>query len=721
MSFDDADDDLASTSTPPGHGRPGDAGTTVRTPPGSVQRPGGGEYGVGPVRVGEILGGRYRIGRRIGAGGMATIYRATDEVLERPVAVKVLHAHLADDAELQARFRTEGRHAAALAHPHIVGVYDQGVADLPYLVMELVDGPSLRDVLVERGPLSPAEALAVVGPVATALDRAHRTGLVHRDIKPENVLVDGEEGTPKVADFGIARVVAGTSHTQTGALIGSVHYMAPELVDGQEATPASDQYALAVLTYELLTGERPFAGDSPMAVALRHARDRVPAPSSVAPEPPAEVDAVVRRATEHDPADRFGDLVAFATALHAAVPGGAEPVVVHHAGRGGVEHTLVIPAASQETAALEEGGRRSAPATPPLPAPAPSSAGPAGADPVAREDDRTGDVDAGVDEAGADDDAGGGAGRRRRRVLLAALALVLLGGIAGGGAWAYWNFVIAPVTAVPDLVGLSEAEAEGAAEEAGLELVVAGERHDLLTEPGEVLGQDPTDGEERRVGDRVAVALSLGPRPVEMPEVTGLPVDEAAEALEGERLVVTRSEEHSDDVAQGTVIEQDPEPGNTLHEGDEVALVVSLGVEQVEVPDLRGRQLSEVEGLLADAGLALAEEPTRVWSDEVPTEGEVIDQAVAPGEEVDLGSAVAVTASLGPRTIDTPDVRGDAVEDARAALESRGLEVAVDASPRPTLGPFVRGSVGLVEEQLPAAGEPIARGETVTLYTYTDG
>ncbi len=713
MTLDDAtDDDHGFASTTRAHGRPGDAGTSVRTPPGPAPRGDGGEHGAGPVRAGELLGGRYRVGRRIGAGGMATIYRATDEVLERPVAVKVLHAHLADDAELQARFRTEGRHAAALAHPHIVGVYDQGVADLPYLVMELVDGPSLRDVLVERGPLSPAEALAVVGPVATALDRAHRTGLVHRDIKPENVLVDGEEGTPKVADFGIARVVAGTSHTQTGALIGSVHYMAPELVDGQEATPASDQYAVAVLTYELLTGERPFAGDSPMAVALRHARDRVPPPSGVATHVPAEVDAVVRRATEHDPADRFEDLVAFATALHAAVPGGAEPVVVHHAGRGGVEHTLVIPAASQETAALEDRSTGPTTDTPPLPAPARPSTGPTETAPSPREDDRP-------DGDPADDD---GAPRRRRRpLLLAALALVLLGGLAGGGAWAYWNFVLAPVTAVPDLVGLAEAEAVAAAEEAGLELIVAGERHDLLAEPGEVLGQDPTDGEERRVGDRVAVALSLGPRPVEMPDVTGLPVDEAAATLEDERLVVTRSEEHSDEVAEGAVVAQDPEPGSSLHEGEEVALVVSLGVEQVEVPDVRGRQLSEAEALLADAGLVLAEDPTRIWSDEVPTEGEVIDQTIAPGEEVDLGSAVTVTASLGPRTIDTPDVRGDAVEDARAALESRGLEVAVDASPRPTLGPFVRGRVGLVEEQLPAAGEPVARGETVTLYTYTDG
>ena len=672
----------------------------------------------GRITPGVRLGGRYRVAERIGAGGMATIYRGIDETLERPVAIKVLHAHLADDDDLLARFRTEGRHAAALSHPHIVGVYDQGVAELPYLVMELIDGPSLRDVLSARERLPADQALAVVEPVARALDRAHRAGVVHRDIKPENVLVDADDGTPKVADFGIARVVAGTSHTQTGALIGSVHYMAPELVDGKEASPASDQYALAVLTYELLTGARPFAGDSPMAIALRHARDRVPAPSSAGASCPPEVDRVIRRATEHDPDDRFESLAAFAAALHAAVPGGPSPVVVHTPSADGTDRTLVIPADALETASISattDVASRQSPARPASP-PETSTPRPRSARAVpspARQ--------------GRDRDDGAGAeppsrppGRGRRLALIALGIVVLLALLGAGGAWAYWNYVVAPVTTTPSVVELDQDVAAAELDARGLEMVVAGEHHDLLAPAGEVLAQEPEAGTELRAGDVVAVAVSLGPRPVEMPGVVGLPADEATDILEGERLVVRTDEAFSDDVPAGDVLGQSPDEGTDLVEGDEVTLTISLGVEQTEVPQLRGRHQSEVEELLAQAGLVLGEDPTRVWSDDVPTEGEVIDQSVSPGDEVDVGSVVDITVSLGPRTIEVPDVRGEAIEDARAALENRSLAVAVESTPRPRLGPFVRGSVGLVEEQLPGAGEPIERGDTVTLYTYTD-
>ena len=694
--------------------------------------PGRAGHRQGPIHRGAILGGRYRVGERIGAGGMATIYRGVDETLERPVAVKVLHAHLADDPELLARFRTEGRHAAALSHPHIVGVYDQGVAELPYLVMELVDGPSLRDVLNDRQRLSAGETLAVIEPIAHALDRAHRAGVVHRDIKPENVLVDSD-GTPKVADFGIARVVAGTSHTQTGALIGSVHYMAPELVDGLEATPASDQYALGVLTYELLTGSRPFAGDSPMAVALRHARDRVPAPSATASACPPGVDRVVGRATEHHPDDRFESLAAFAHALRNALPDGAAPVVVRAPGSDD-QRTLVIPAEALETASLSATSdvvsRRKPAARVPTTVTTPR---PRVARPVAavRSRARTStpesaaEIGPGTQQPAEAAPAGttsedAPVRRRGRRWLVVLATLALLAVVGAGGAWAYWNYVVAPLTATPNVVELPQSDAEAELAARGLEMVVAGEHHDLLAPAGEVLAQDPEPGAELRAGDTVAVAVSLGPQPVEMPTVVGMSADEATDVLEEDRLVVRTEEAFSDDVPSGDVAAQDPEAGADLLEGDEVTITVSLGVEQVEVPSLRGRQESEIEDMLTEAGLVLGDDPTWVWSDEVPTEGEVIDQSIAPGEEVDIGSVVDVTISLGPRTVNVPDVRGEAVEDARATIENRGLAVAVEATPRPRLGPFVRGSVGLVEEQLPGAGEPIERGDTVTLYTYTD-
>jgi eukaryotic-like serine/threonine-protein kinase len=307
----------------------------------------------GTVRVetGTLLAGRYRLVTRIGAGGMATIYRGRDETLERDVAVKVLHPHLAEDDVLQQRFRTEARHAAALLHPNIVNVFDQGGGSVPYIVMEHVDGPSLRDVLLARGRLSPGETLTVIEAVCAALARAHATGLVHRDIKPENILV-APDGTPKVADFGIARAVAETTLTQTGTLIGSVDYMAPELVTGQEATPASDQYAVGVLLFELLTGRKALTGDTPAAVAARHTRERIPPPSQFVTDAPRALDKVVARATAPDPRKRYADTGELARAAHDAVPGGPRPDAVPPAPDEDREQTLVVPAEAQETIAL---------------------------------------------------------------------------------------------------------------------------------------------------------------------------------------------------------------------------------------------------------------------------------------------------------------------------------------------------------------------------------
>lgn len=662
----------------------------------------------GPVSAGTILGERYRVAERIGSGGMATIYRGYDLTLERAVAVKVLHSHLAGDEELQARFRTEARHAASLSHPHIVGVYDQGVADLPYIVMELIDGLSLREVLDERGQLPPPEALAVLEPVARALGRAHRAGVVHRDVKPENVLV-AADGTPKVADFGVARVVAGTSHTQTGALIGSVHYMAPELVDGQEASQASDQYALGVVLYELLTGRRPFAGDSPMAVALRHTRDRVPPPSQEGASCGAAVDEVVARATRHEPQDRYPDLDAFADELREAVPGGPAAVVVKGPDDG---QTLIIPAESQETmsvvVASEVAARRAV---------GPPDGGPrmpgSSRTPRGRGQPEVPTTDSGAGPADVESRRSGGV---RRAVIASLLTLLLLAG-AAGGAYAWWHYMIAPITPVPELVGLSEAAAFDETADAGLGLTVSEEIYDFDAPEGHVLSQDPAPDTELRRGEDISVVLSRGPQPVAVPDVVGETEAEAVERLGADRLEATLDTAYHDEVAEGTVMSQEPSPGESVLQGDEVALVVSLGIEQVEVPTLTGRQVDEAEEALAAAGLALGE-VTRTYSDEVPQAGEIISQSLEGGASVDKGSAVNLTASLGPRTIEVPDVRGESVEDARATVQDRGLDVEVVVESRPRLGPFVRGSVGLVEEQLPEAGSPIARGEPVTLFTF---
>lgn len=625
--------------------------------------------------VGSLLAGRYRLVARIGAGGMATIYRARDETLDRDVAVKVLHGHLADDASLLERFRTEARHAASLLHPSVVNVFDQGAADLPYIVMEYVAGPSLRQVLVDRGRLTPGEALAILEPVCHALARAHTSGLVHRDIKPENVLI-APDGTPKVADFGIARAVAETGHTQTGALIGSVHYLAPELVDGHEATPASDQYAVGVVLFELLTGRKPLPADSPMAIVVRHAREDIPAPSAFVSDVSRALDRVVGRATARDSRKRYPDLLALVAALHAAVPGGPRPVAVR-AGDG-AEHTLIIPAESAETVTL-------AAATPPATPPPPETAVP-----------------------------------RKRRGIVRFLGFLLVLGVILGGSLAVWHFLIAPELSVPEVTGLSQDAAAAELEQHGLQLTIDASTHDFDAPAGQVLQQDPAAGARVRKGDAVGVVVSAGRAPVTMPAVTGMQGDEALALLEGSeyRLDVRVDEEFSRAAPAGQVQAQSPEEGAALTQGDSVIINISLGVRQVTVPDLSGMGRDEAEAALADADLV--GEFSGEYSDEFPNAGDVIRQSVSPGSEIDEGSTVTVTVSLGPASVKVPDVRNDTIGDAVAKLEAAGLVARVESEPRPRLGPFPAGRVGRVEVQDPAPGTTVRRGQTVTLYTFAE-
>ena len=716
---------------------PPEPDTLAPAPAGGAAPP---EPDTGGIGVGRVLAGRYRVVGRVGAGGMATIFKAVDAAMERDVAVKVIHAHLADDPALRERFRTEARHAAALSHPSIVNVFDQGVADLPYIVMELVDGPSLREVLLDRGRLSPAEALAVVEPVCAALARAHAAGVIHRDIKPENVLIS-PEGVPKVADFGIARAVAATSHTATGTLIGSVHYMAPELVDGRDATPASDQYAVGVLLYELLTGRKPLPADTPMAVALRHAREAVPPPSRAVGGVPKALDRVVARATALKPGRRFPDMGALATALWAAVPGGARPVVA--AGPDGRERTLVLPVAAQATmseASAADLDRRQRPAGGDRPAARPMTASRPGPSPGAAAPTRPSSAAARPPAVAARPPSGPARTpsaparppsrparppsaprpvRRRASAVLSAilLTLLLLAGVAGGS-YAVWDRVIAPLEGVPRLVGLPQDQAFAALQERGLSLVAADPVHSLDVPEGAVVSSDPAAGMQLRRGGTVTAVLSAGPRSVAMPQVLGLPEEEALALLAPHAFEVSRDEAFSDDVPRGQVLAQVPEPDAAVEEGAGVQLTISLGIEQVEVPNLARATREEAQALLAEAKLTgdFREE----YSDEVPEAGRVVHASLAPGQTVDKGTTVEVVVSLGPVTFAMPDVRGDAIGDGKAALEAEGLVVEVVARERTVFGPFVRGRVGLVEEQLPQPGETVERGDAVTLYTYSE-
>ncbi|MGI9018390.1 MAG: PASTA domain-containing protein [Euzebya sp.] len=641
-----------------------------------------------PPAKGRVLAGRYVVGRRVGAGGMATILRATDTQMDRQVAIKVLHRHLADDPHVRSRFKAEARHAASLSHPHIVAVYDQGEADLPYIVLELIDGPSLREVLGSHGPLSPQEMLAVAVPLCDALAGAHALGLIHRDIKPENVLVT-PQGSPKLADFGIARVMAATNHTATGTLVGSVHYMAPELVGGIEATPASDQYALAVMAWELLTGRKPLPADTPMAIALRHANEDIPAASRYSPEVSPGLDAVLAVATARAPSARYASMPAFATALMAAVPEGPDAVTTVAA--DGAVHTLILQPSDHDTMALSAQALS----------------------------DRHAAQEALAERRATPVPAGRGRPRRTRRLARIAGIIVLVLGLLAGAGFLYWDQVVAPVATVPLLVGDSRADAATQLRDLGLTLEIEREENRLPEPLGTIIGQRPGEGTELRSGGVVRVVLSLGPAIVAMPTLEGQPYADLVPVLEANFFRVDPpTEEFNDVIPAGTVIRQDPPAGDPVAQGSPVTVVVSLGIEQVDVPTVTGTTQAEAEAAISQAQLGLGE-VTAEYSDEVPQAGTVISQSVPGESQVDKGTPVNLVVSRGPLTVEVPPVEGLSPEEAAAAIQTLDLVVAAETEPQPTLGPFVVARANVVRGSTPGAGEAIQRGQTVTIFYFT--
>ncbi|MDQ4130626.1 MAG: Stk1 family PASTA domain-containing Ser/Thr kinase, partial [Actinomycetota bacterium] len=541
-------------------------------------------------RTASLLGGRYRLLREIARGGMATVFQAIDEVLERNVAIKVLHPHLVSDPTFLDRFLREARAAAALSHPNVVPVYDWGEDEggQAYLVMEFVDGPSLRDVLRKRNRLTPPEAAAVLAAAAAGVAAAHARGLVHRDVKPENILITSD-GTVKVTDFGLARAAAATTQTfAPGAIVGSPHYLAPESVRDEPSDARTDVYALGVVLYECLVGRPPFEAETPVATALRHASEAVPPPSALV-EVPVELDAIVARATAPDPGGRHPDAAAFRTALQAAAPPGEVAVPRHENARG----TLVIPPETLDT--LVPG---------PAPRPKDSARHPQELPPPRASSRR--------EEAGGDEQGGAprtervdGAPRpRRRRLLVAALvglALLL------GGLYLAWDTVLAPVTPIPSVVGQPRTLAEATLRGAGFEPVVADEREfslDVLID--HVIHQVPTGS--ARAGATVTLTLSAGPRPVPggVPNIAGRSEEQAKTILQGAGLVPTAEYDYDEKVGRGLVVRTDPPAGAPIVEGQPVTVVVSRGRRPIDVPRLVGLTLDDAQARLSSLGLKAA-------------------------------------------------------------------------------------------------------------------
>ncbi|POX40095.1 serine/threonine protein kinase [Streptomyces sp. Ru73] len=642
--------------------------------------------------VGQLLDGRYRVQARIAAGGMATVYRAVDTRLDRVLALKVMHPSLAADASFVERFIREAKSVARLAHPNVVGVFDQGTdGTYVYLAMEYVAGCTLRDLLRERGALQPRAALDVLEPILAALGSAHRAGMVHRDMKPENVLI-GDDGRVKVADFGLVRAVDTHTTASTGTVLGTVAYLAPEQIEDGSADTRADVYACGVTLYEMLTGSKPHDGGTAAQVLYQHLHEDVPAPSALVPGLPPELDDLVTEATARNPEVRPQDavtLLALARNARAAlteeqldaVPPGAKPA----SGTAGSEdRTSVI----QRAAAVQ----LSLPGTDDVDADA--AAG------------RTSRLEVPADARTDRLPTAGGAGRAetsrapRRKALTVAIAL-LAALLLGTGAW---YVTTGQFTTVPAVLDMTQPKAERTLHDAGLDVKVE-RAYSSTVERGHVISTDPENGKRIRGTGTVTITLSKGPDIVSVPDLSGTPVADARRKLRDKGLTPgTERTAFSNEVAKGSVIRTDPDAGTKRRPGTAVALTVSRG-RALDVPDVVGDERADAAAELREAGFKVAFADRPVYSDE--DKGAVARQSPGEGKKLGEGDTVTLTLSKGPQMVEVPDVEGQKAEDAKKTLEAAGFEVEVK---KPLFFPS-----DTVKSQSVDAGDTAPKGSTLTI------
>ena len=625
--------------------------------------------GIADPLVGTLVDGRYQVISRIARGGMATVYEAIDTRLDRTVALKMMSPALAEDPGFVTRFRREARAAAQLSHPHVVAVFDQGeAAGLPYLAMEYVPGRTLRDVLRDYGALSPEQALTILDPVLEALSAAHDAGFVHRDIKPENILIS-DDGRVKVTDFGLARAVSNTTTATQGMIIGTVAYLSPEHVERGDADARSDVYGAGICLFEMVTGQVPFAAESAITVAYQHVNADVPAPSSLRPTIPPDVDALVATATRRDPDLRYPDCRAFLADVRRVRRTLPPPQPLSK----DTQDTLIVPA---DLAVAAAAGVTPTPAVTVRPV-TPGEGGGAGKPPK----------------------------RRRGRGWLVALTLLILA--VGAAAFGGWYLAAGPgkQVTVPGIIGMDQAAATAALQQVGLGLEVGGEEFSETIARGLIISSDPEPGASAAADSIVSIVLSRGPERYAVPDVRGEPLAAAQTAITDANLAVGAITENWDaEIPVGSVVSTDPAVGDELKSGALVNLIVSKGPKPVKLPGLAGVEASEATAQLEAAGLVVT--TTEEFSTEYAS-GLVVSSTPAKGERVPVGSTVALVISKGPPPVEVPYLIDMKRDDAVYTLQQLGLNVEINEPPFTPLNRVI--------SQDPAAGTLIPVGSTVTI------
>jgi serine/threonine-protein kinase len=690
--------------------------------------------------VGRVLDQRYLVETKIARGGMATVYQALDTRLDRTVALKVMHPAFTEDADFVDRFIREARSAARLSHPNVVAVFDQGMdGSTVFLAMEYVEGRTLRDVLVEHGPLTPRQAFSVLGPMLAALAAAHEAGLVHRDVKPENVLL-ADDGRVKVADFGLARVASAQSSTSPQLLMGTVAYLSPEQVERGAADARSDVYSAGIVLFELLTGYKPFDGDVPIQVAYQHVYADVPAPSTLVPGLSPLLDALVARATARDPELRqrdAGQLLIEVAAVHdqltdaeldadppplvLADPDAGEPVDGSLAGdmlSGSWLAAQAAAGAGLQPIAEADAGLQPVVTTTPTQVVAGLAATDVELGLTGGMLGETSQETAVVPRpfGGEPSDLGqpppvdappprrhGGGPPEQRKGLIAIGIVLAIALIVSVGAW--WLGSGGYVT-VPNVVGKSQAEATRMAANAGLKIQYAPERVFSDTVPPDRIAKStPAAGERVRKGSELVLYLSKGPQLFRVPKLVGLTRSQAEAELEKAHLAVGEiSQEFNTKYPKGQVIATTPVAGSPLARNGAVDLVISKGSDQVQIPNVVGATEADAVAALQAAGLTpqVIQEAT----DRPDLYGRVFAQDPSSGQ-APRGSTVTIKVGKAPLLVTVPDLGGLRVVEAKRKLRDAGL-VAVVAN----LG----GNGAHVINQSPAAGTQVPEGSEVTIW-----